>query len=207
MGLQNAFVCATGAFVSIYILKTLDMKKLFFSGFVAILALVASQTPARAHVVLQDGAAAANTSYRAAFRVGHGCDAEPTTALRITIPAGFNAAQPMPKAGWTVSTKVGPLATPYESHGKKYTEGVLEITWSAKGAENALPAAYYDEFVVRGTTPAKAGPLWFKVVQSCPKGSNDWVEVPASGSSTKGLKSPAALLDVLDVQAAGGHAH
>ncbi len=207
MGLQNASVCATGAFVSIYFLKTLDMKKLFFSGLVATLALVASQTPALAHVVLQDGAAAANASYRATFRVGHGCDAEPTTALRITIPAGFNAAQPMPKAGWTVSTKVGPLATPYESHGKKYTEGVLEITWTAKGAENALPAAYYDEFVVRGTTPAKAGPLWFKVVQSCPKGSNDWIEVPASGSSTKGLKSPAALLDVLDVQAAGGHAH
>ena len=207
MGLQNAFVCATGAFVSIYILKTLDMKKLFFSGFVATLALVASQTPALAHVVLQDGAAAANASYRATFRVGHGCDAEPTNAMRITIPAGFNAAQPMPKAGWTVSTKVGPLATPYESHGKKYTEGVLEITWTAKGAEYALPAAYYDEFVVRGTTPAKAGPLWFKVVQSCPKGSNDWIEVPASGSSTKGLKSPAALLDVLDVQAAGGHAH
>lgn len=207
MGLQNAFVCATGAFVSIYILKTLDMKKLFFSGFVATLALVASQTPALAHVVLQDGAAAANASYRATFRVGHGCDAEPTNAMRITIPAGFNAAQPMPKAGWTVSTKVGPLATPYESHGKKYTEGVLEITWTAKGAENALPAAYYDEFVVRGTTPAKAGPLWFKVVQSCPKGSNDWIEVPASGSSTKGLKSPAALLEVLDVQAAGGHAH
>ena len=207
MGLQNAFVCATGAFVSIYILKTLDMKKLFFSGFVATLALVASQTPALAHVVLQDGAAAANASYRATFRVGHGCDAEPTNAMRITIPAGFNAAQPMPKAGWTVSTKVGPLATPYESHGKKYTEGVLEITWTAKGAEYALPAAYYDEFVVRGTTPAKAGPLWFKVVQSCPKGSNDWIEVPASGSSTKGLKSPAALLEVLDVQAAGGHAH
>jgi uncharacterized protein YcnI len=207
MGLQNAFVCATGAFVSIYILKTLDMKKLFFSGFVATLALVASQTPALAHVVLQDGAAAANASYRATFRVGHGCDAEPTNAMRITIPAGFNAAQPMPKAGWTVSTKVGPLATPYESHGKKYTEGVLEITWTAKGAEYALPAAYYDEFVVRGTTPAKAGPLWFKVVQSCPKGSNDWVQVPASGSSTKGLKSPAALLEVLDVQAAGGHAH
>ena len=183
------------------------MKKLFPFGLLALIALVSSQTPALAHVVLQEGAAAANASYRATFRVGHGCDAEPTTAMRITIPAGFNGAQPMPKAGWTVSTKVGPLATPYESHGKKYTEGVLEITWTAKGAENALPAAYYDEFVVRGTTPAKAGPLWFKVVQSCPKGSNDWIEVPASGSSTKGLKSPAALLEVLDVQAAGGHAH
>jgi uncharacterized protein YcnI len=183
------------------------MKKIFPFGLLALITLVSSQTHALAHVVLQEGAAAANASYRATFRVGHGCDAEPTTAMRITIPAGFNGAQPMPKAGWTVSTKVGPLATPYEMHGTKYTEGVLEITWTAKGLENALPAAYYDEFVMRGTTPAKPGPLWFKVVQSCPKGSNDWIEVPASGSSTKGLKSPAALLDVRDVQAAGGHAH
>jgi uncharacterized protein YcnI len=152
-------------------------------------------------------AARQRRSRSATFRVGHGCGDEATTAMRISIPAGFNGAQPMPKAGWTVSTKIGPLAAPYESHGKKYTEGVLEISWTAKSPENALPAAYYDEFVLRGTTPAKAGPLWFKVLQSCAKGANDWAEVPASGTSTKGLKSPAALLEVLDVQAAGAHAH
>jgi uncharacterized protein YcnI len=104
-------------------------------------------------------------------------------------------------------TVTGPLPVPYESHGKKYTEGILEISWTANSTENALPDGFYDEFVLRGTTPAKPGPLWFKVVQACAKGSNDWVEVPAKGTSTKGLKMPAALLEVLDVQAAGGHAH
>ena len=113
----------------------------------------------------------------------------------------------MPKPGWTVKTVSGPLPVPYESHGKKYTEGVLEISWTANSPDNALPSAYYDEFVLRGTTPAKPGALWFKVVQGCSQGSNDWVDVPASGTSTKGLKSPAALLEVLDVQATSGHAH
>lgn len=160
-----------------------------------------------AHVVLQDGAAAADASYRAVFRVGHGCDGSATTGLRVTLPAGFNGAQPMPKPGWTVVTKVGKLAVPYENHGKTVTEGVTEITWTANGSANALPAAYYDEFVLRGTTPAKPGPLWFAVVQSCEQGVNAWVDVPASGTSTKGLKSPAALLDVLDIQPAGAHAH
>lgn len=160
-----------------------------------------------AHIVLQDGAAAADASYRVVFRVGHGCGVSSTTGLQVTIPAGFNGAQPMPKPGWTVATKVGKLAVPYESHGKTYTEGVLEITWTANGPENALPSAYYDEFVLRGTTPAKPGPIWFQVVQSCEKGVNAWVDIPASGNSTKGLKSPAALLDVLDIQAAGAHAH
>ena len=164
-------------------------------------------TLTQAHVVLLDPAAAAGSSYRAALRVGHGCGAEATTALQVQIPEGFNAAQPMPKPGWTLSTQSGPLAQPYTLHGKTYAEGVKVITWTANGPNNALLSAYYDEFVLRGTTPVKPGSLWFKVVQSCAKGSNDWVEVPAKGTSTKGLKMPAALLEVLDVQAAGGHAH
>jgi hypothetical protein len=36
---------------------------------------------------------------------------------------------------------------------------------------------------------------------------NPWVEVPATGTSTKGLKMPAALLEVIDVLPAGGHTH
>jgi uncharacterized protein YcnI len=175
--------------------------------FIAACAALTGATASFAHITLQDGAAAANTGYRATLRVGHGCEGFPTTGIQVTIPAGFNGAQPMVKPGWTVSTRVGKLPEPYEMHGTKFTEGVLEITWTAKGAENALPDAYYDEFVLRGTTPQKPGPVWFKVVQTCEKGSNAWVEVPAKGSSTHGLKLPAALLEVLDVQSSGGHSH
>jgi uncharacterized protein YcnI len=164
-------------------------------------------TASFAHVTLQDGAAAANASYRATLRVGHGCDGSSTTGIQVTIPAGFNGAQPMVKPGWTVSTRVGKLAEPYEMHGTKVTEGILEITWTANGAENALPDAYYDEFVLRGTTPKKPGPVWFNVVQTCEKGSTAWVEVPGSSTSTHGLKFPAALLEVLDVQSSGVHSH
>lgn len=149
------------------------------------------------HIVLQDGAAAAGASYRATFRVGHGCDGAATTGIKVSIPAGFAAAQPIPKAGWTVRAVSG----------KTFTDGVVEINWTANSADSALPSDFYDEFVLRGTTPAKPGPLWFKVLQTCTQGSNAWVEVPAQGTSTKGLKSPAALLEVLDIQAAGGHNH
>jgi uncharacterized protein YcnI len=176
---------------------------------VAVCALLAGASASFSHVVLEDGAAAAGTSYRATLRVGHGCDGSPTTGMKVFIPAGFNGAQPMPKPGWSVSTKVGKLEQPYESHGTKNTEGVLEISWVANSLANVLPAAFYDEFVLRGTIPSKPGPVWFKVVQSCEKGNNDWVEVPAfaTSTSTKGLKMPAALLEVLDIQATGGHAH
>lgn len=178
----------------------------FATYFVAACALSMSAGSAFSHVTLQDQAAAAGAGYRGVLRVGHGCAGAATTSITVTIPAGFNGVQPLVKAGWNVSTKIGKLEQPYESHGTKYTEGVQEITWTAKGAENALPDAFADEFIFRGTTPKKPGALWFKVVQGCEKGSNAWVEIPAAGQYAHGLKSPAARLDVLDVQAAG-HAH
>ena len=183
------------------------MKHSFAIYLVAACALSTGAGGAFAHIVLQDGAAAANASYRATFRVGHGCDGAATTGIRVSIPAGFSGAQPMPKAGWTVRAVSGKLPEPYTAHGKTFTEGVVEISWTANAADNALSSDFYDEFVLRGTTPARPGPLWFKVVQTCTQGSAEWTEVPASGTSTKGLKSPAALLEVLDIQAAGGHNH
>lgn len=89
----------------------------------------------------------------------------------------------MPKAGWVLSHQGRPLATPYDNHGKKVTEGVTGIAWTAT-AGSALPDAHYDEFVLRGGYTT-AGPMWFKVLQTCEKGSTDWAEVPASGASAK----------------------
>lgn len=183
------------------------MKHSIAIHFVAACALFAGASSAFSHIVLQDGAAAAGSSYRATLRVGHGCEGAATTGIAVSIPAGFNGAQPMPKVGWTVRTVSGELAQPYTAHGKTFADGVVEISWTANTAADALPSEFYDEFVLRGTTPTKPGPLWFKVVQTCTQGKNAWVEVPATGTSTKGLKSPAALLDVLDIQQRGGHQH
>lgn len=158
------------------------------------------------HIVLGDPAALAGTSYRATLRVGHGCDGSPTTAIQVSIPPGFRGAKPMPKPGWTLAVKTAKLETPYDDHGKPVTEDVAEITWTAASKDNWLPDAWYDEFVLRGGLPSQAGPMWFKVVQRCDKGSNHWVEIPATGTSTKGIKAPAALLEIIESGSAG-HQH
>jgi periplasmic copper chaperone A len=183
------------------------MSSKFAIQFVAACAISMLATASFSHVTLQDPVAAAGTGYRAVLRVGHGCAGSPTTAITVTVPPGFNGAQPLVKAGWTAAVRTGPLAVPYEAHGTQFTEGVLEISWTAKTAADALPDTFYDEFVLRGTTPKAPGPLWFKVVQTCEKGSTAWVEVPAHGTHAHDLKAPAALLEVIDVQAAGEHAH
>lgn len=169
----------------------------------ALLAL--SSHAAMAHVTLQDQAAAAQSNYRAVLRVGHGCEGAATTAITVSLPAGFSMAQPMVKPGWVISTVKGPLAEPVEMHGQKITDGVQEITWTVADKANALPDAYYDEFVFKANTPKKPGSYWFKVVQTCTQGQNPWVEIPAAGQDAHSLKFPAAKLDVLDVQPAGHH--
>ena len=103
----------------------------------------------------------------------------------------------MPKAGWRLSLRSEKLAKPYVSHGKTITDDVVEITWTANSPEHALPDAWYDEFVLRGQLAVQGGPLWFKVLQTCDQGATDWAEVPGNGTSTKGMKAPAALLDVI----------
>jgi len=162
---------------------------------------------AQAHVVLQEPLAAGNAAYRAVLQVGHGCEGADTTAITVDIPPGFNAAQPLVKPGWKVTTVVGKLAEPYTMHGHTVSEGVQQITWSAKGTENALPNALADEFVFRVNTAAKPGVYWFKVLQKCVKGSNPWVEIPSAGQAAHSLQFPAARLEILDVQPAEEHHH
>ncbi len=159
-----------------------------------------------AHVVLAVPTAPAGSSYRATLQVGHGCEKSATTGIKVMIPAGFMGAKPMPRPGWVVTTRTETLAKPYKRYDREVTEDVVEIAWTAVSKESWLPDAHYDEFVLRGTLSGQIGPMWFKVLQQCEKGSNDWVDVPSSGTSTKGMKTPAALLEV--VQPSGSaHQH
>ena len=142
------------------------------------------------HIVLENKSALAGSTYKAIFQVGHGCNGAPTTAIAVQIPSGFQGAKPYPKVGWVLTT-----------------EANTRITWTAASKEAALQNAHFDEFVLRGKLPDATGPLWFKVLQTCSDGvssvSNSWAEVPATGVSTQGLKSPAALLEVLAPNASG----
>ena len=153
-----------------------------------------------AHVVLTDQLAVAGSYYKATLRVGHGCGDEPTTSITVKIPAGFEGAKPQPKFGWTLTIKKELLPKPYTSNGKTITEDVVEIKWQATSKDFYLPNEQFDEFSFFTRLPAKPGPHWISVRQECEKGINDWAEVPASGTSTKGLKTPAALLELLPSQ-------
>lgn len=171
------------------------------------LLLASTSLVTQAHVVLEEPAALAGSSYRASFRIGHGCGSSPTTGIKVFIPAGVRGAKPMPKAGWTLTTRREALAQPYDNHGKTVREDVVEVSWVAQSPASALPDDWYDEFVLRASLPEQAGALWFRVLQTCASGQLDWADVPAQGTSTRGMKTPAALLEVLPSGGGAAHAH
>lgn len=154
-------------------------------------ALLGAAAGAQAHITLEQPSAEAGTYYKAVLRVGHGCDGSPTQALTVTLPPGVEHAHPMPKPGWALQTRADAAGA------------VTQVLWRG----GPLDDAHYDEFVLRVKLPAQAGPLWFAVHQQCAQGANDWAEVPASGTDTRALKRPAALLNVRPAAAPAGHAH
>jgi periplasmic copper chaperone A len=174
----------------------------FTIKFIAISALSIWANTAFSHITLENSQVEANQTTKATLRVGHGCDGLPTHTVRAIIPAGFKGTKPMPKAGWSVATRKAKLDKPYDNHGTLITDDVVEVTWTAQSPASYLADDQYDEFVLRGRAPEAAGALWFKVTQLCKsadgkEGINDWSDIPASGTNTRGLKYPAALLNVV----------
>lgn len=160
---------------------------------------------AHAHITLDQPAAPAGSSYRATFKVGHGCDGAATTVIAVTLPEGLRGAKPMPKPGWTLTTTRRPLKAPYESHGKAITDELAEVRWTANSPADALPDAWYDEFVVRASLPADPGELWFAVRQTCTEGEWHWAEKPSAANPKP--RAPAVKLVVQPVAAAAQPHH
>jgi copper(I)-binding protein len=141
-------------------------------------ALASGGLAAHAHVSLKAPQAQAGRPYDATFLVGHGCDGAATTRVAVQVPAGFTSPKPQPRAGWTTAVQGN------------------TVTWTA-GKDSAIGNHDRAEFVLAGVAPAKPATLWFKVQQGCGAAVMDWSQVPAQGTSTAGMKTPAARLAVL----------
>jgi periplasmic copper chaperone A len=148
----------------------------------AVLALCLAATPALAHVTLAEPNAAPGTRYAAQFRVGHGCDGKPTTALTVTIPPGVTQVVPEAPPGWN---------TAIVREGSRVTA----VTW--KGG--TLPGDKAGSFTVTMILPQSSGQLAFPAMQMCGTAEENWNEMPAAGAA---LKHPAPLLTLAAAPAA-----
>ena len=145
---------------------------------------------ALAHITLETKQAPVGATYKAVFRVSHGCDGSTTTAIKIKMPPGFIAVKPMPKPGWTIETASGKYPKTYNQfHNAKLSEGVSEVSWTG----GKLRDDHYDEFVLTGFIAGDldAGRmLYFPVVQECEKGVARWIDIPVEGKGEPATPAP-----------------
>jgi periplasmic copper chaperone A len=178
-----------------------EMSKFIVAISASIPLLMAAGTFASAHAVLDVKQATANSSYKGAIQISHGCKGSATTSIRAQIPEGLIGVKPMPKAGWSVATVRGPYAKTYDFYHGQLKEGVKEIVWSG----GKLPDDFADEFLFRGhvSSDAVAGAaLYVPIVQECETGTNNWVEIPKAGQSASELKAPAPFIKIAVAEAA-----
>lgn len=172
--------------------------KLNASLLLVVLAALSNQVaPAAAHVSLEKGETPVGASYKAVLKVPHGCKGAPTTKVEVAVPEGYIGVKPMPKPGWKLAVSKGSYGAAYEFyHGTRLIEGVRTVSWS----EGELPDDNYDEFVLSGfiARELKEGDtLYFKVMQTCAKGEQNWVEIPGEGADSHDLAAPAATLKLV----------
>ena len=159
------------------------------------LLVVSLVTSALGHVTLEQPEASVGGSYKAVFRVPHGCGTSATLKVRVRIPEGVVQIKAMPKAGWTIETIRGTYGKSYAVYHGSVSEGVKEVTWTGR-----LLDENYDEFVLSVFLTDALVPgsnLYFPVVQECESGTNRWIEVPTEGKTGADYKEPAPRLKLL----------
>jgi len=96
--------------------------------------------------------------------------------------------KPEHKPGWKITTKRYKFAGP-----KPQTLGSPEeIEWRG----GPLPDDEYESFGVTMLLPPQPGILYFPTVQTCEKGENRWVNIPAQGQQWHDVKQPAPFVRV-----------
>jgi uncharacterized protein YcnI len=160
------------------------MSKVSYSPFLVAAAMLAMSS-ASAHISLENRQATIGADYKAVFAVPHGCGGSATIKIRVQIPEGVIAVEPMPKPGWNVDVIKGKYSGEYDYHGTKLSDGAKEVVWSG----GALPGHSRDEFVIStfltdGLKPNST--LYFPTVQECEQGVSRWIEMPAEGQADDG---------------------
>src|SRR5262249_20835349 len=132
----------------------------------------------------------------------HGCAGSPTRSIRVEIPESVTIARPQPKPGWRLDIERAPLAQPIQSEGGPITDRVTAIMWTGE-----LPADEFDQFGIMMRLPNQAGPLYFRVTQTCASGEERWTEIPAEGQAWGSMHRPAPVITLAAPTPAPVHMH
>jgi uncharacterized protein YcnI len=172
-----------------------------------LVAVVGFAGVAAAHVTVNPGSLPQGGFGRVAFRVPNESPTAATTKVEIFLPDEhpIRSVSTMPVPGWTVKVTMRTLDEPIAGgHGGETTEVVSQITWTAKGADNAISQGQFQEFPVSLGPLPETDQLVFKALQTYSDGNVvRWIEEPAEGRE---LELPAPVLRLAPAGSGGDSA-
>lgn len=165
--------------------------------------------PAAAHVSVQPQGEAAKGGYATLnFKVPNERDQASTVKVEVNFPADHPLSSVTPEAvpGWKIAITKGKLDKPLEVHGKKITEAVTKVTWTAAGSK--IAPGYFQQFPVSvGQLPEDADQLVFKAIQTYDnKEVVRWIEEPKAGGEEPDSPAPVLALSAATDDHHGGGA-
>ncbi|CQR63130.1 YcnI family protein [Streptomyces leeuwenhoekii] len=184
----------------------MKVSRIAAAGAVAGTAVLALSAPAFAHVTVQPEGEAAKGGYAVVnFKVPNERDNASTTKVEVSFPGDHPLASvmPQPVQGWDIKVTKSTLDKPIESHGRKITEAVSKVTWTADG--DGIEPGFFQKFPVSvGALPEDTDQLVFKAIQTYSnKEVVRWIEVPQEGQEEP--ESPAPVLELSEAE--DDHAH
>ncbi|MFI1164826.1 YcnI family protein [Streptomyces sp. NPDC020801] len=182
-------------------------SRLTAAGALAGSAVLALSAPAFAHVTVQPETTPAKGGYVVVdFKVPNERDNASTTKVEVSFPTDHPLASVMPQPidGWKIDVTKSRPAKPLEMHGKKISEAVTKVTWTADG--KGIEPGYFQKFPVSvGALPEDADQLVFKALQTySDKEVVRWIEVRQKGQAEP--DKPAPALDLAAAPADDHHA-
>ena len=127
--------------------------------------------------------------------VGHGCEGSPTTKLEVQVPDLLVGVTPYVVPGWTAAVTTAKLDPPVkDAEGAEVTERDSVVTWTAQPGQE-LADGYKIQFGLSFQVPEKVGEsLVFKTIQSCVKGSTEWIELTPAGGEEPEHPAPTVTI-------------
>jgi len=123
---------------------------------------LAVSAPAAAHVLIETVEPRGDGTATITFTFDHGCDGEPTSALRVTMPDGVEALGAGQPDGWEAELDPG------------------AVSWAGEPVPDGERAAFTLDVRVTG----EVGQAYvFPAAQECPSGASyDWTDTDPSGA-------------------------
>ncbi|WP_334142619.1 DUF1775 domain-containing protein [Rhabdothermincola sp.] len=129
--------------------------------------VAAAHVNAKATQVTDDGIATVE------FTFDHGCQGQPTNALRVQIPSNVADVTPQPQPGWVVDL------------------GPDQFGWSGGSVPDHQRITFTATMRVWGEASET---IWLKTIQQCGDLEEAWVEVPAPGAAEPPNVAPSITL-------------